>query len=561
MSQVEQVKEQLKQEIVEAIKKAGLVTSEQEIPAVVIESPKEKEHGDYATNMAMQLARIARKAPRAIADDIVNNLNKEKASVTKVEIAGPGFINFFMKKDYLSEVVATVLQQGANYGSTNYGQGKRIQVEFVSANPTGTLHLGHARGAAVGDSLCNILEKAGFEVAREYYINDAGNQIDNLSKSIESRYFQALGEDKPMPEDGYHGKDIIGFAKEIVDTYGDRFKNQTEEERLAFFREYGLKRELDKLQGDLGDFRVRFDNWYSETSLYTTGKVKEVLAELAERGETYEQDGALWFRSTTYGDDKDRVLVKSDGSYTYLTPDISYHKDKFARGFEELINIWGADHHGYIPRMKAAIQALGYGADQMNVQIIQMVNLFENGEKVKMSKRTGKAVTMRELMEEVGIDATRYFFAMRAADTHLDFDLDLAKSQSTENPVYYVQYAHARICSMLRQASDNGYTIDKASLDGLNLDRLNSEKELDLMKKLGEYPEAVTDAAKKRAPHRMANYVYDLAQTLHSFYNAEKVINVDDVELTIARLALMESVRTTIADALSLVGVHAPEKM
>ncbi|MBU9724318.1 MULTISPECIES: arginine--tRNA ligase [Bacillaceae] len=560
MSQVEQVKEQLKQEIVSAVVAAGLAT-EEEVPAVVIESPKDKDHGDYATNMAMQLARIAKKAPRMIAEDIVKHLDMGRASVEKVDIAGPGFINFFMKKDYLAKVVSTVLEQGEKFGSTDFGQGKKIQVEFVSANPTGTLHLGHARGAAVGDSLCNILQKAGYDVAREYYINDAGNQIDNLATSIEARYFQELGEDRPMPEDGYHGQDIIGFAKEIVDTYGDRFKDQSSEERLAFLKEYGLKRELDKLQNDLGDFRVRFDNWFSETSLYTSGKVKDVLEELDRRGETYEEDGALWFRSKTYGDDKDRVLVKSDGSYTYLTPDISYHKDKFARGFEELINIWGADHHGYIPRMKAAVQALGYREDQLSVQIIQMVNLFENGEKVKMSKRTGKAVTMRELMEEVGIDATRYFFAMRAADTHLDFDLDLAKSQSTENPVYYVQYAHARICSMLRQAADAGYDVAAASPSELNLDLLKSEKELDLMKKLGEYPEAVTDAAKKRAPHRMTNYVYELAQALHSFYNAEKVINEDDAELTKARLALMEAVRLTIANALDLVGVVAPEKM
>ncbi|WP_078593472.1 arginine--tRNA ligase [Evansella clarkii] len=556
MNQVEKLKAQLKQEIVNAVVKAGLAEKE-ELPEAVIETPKEKEHGDYATNMAMQLARIARKAPRQIAEDIKEHFDAEAANVTKIDIAGPGFINFFVKKDYLTDVVAEVLEKEENFGSSDFGQGKKIQVEFVSANPTGTLHLGHARGAAVGDSLCNILEKAGYEVAREYYINDAGNQIDNLARSIDARYFQALGEDKPMPEDGYQGKDIIGFAEEIVDIYGDRFKEADEEGRLEFFKEYGLKRELDKLKEDLADFRVNFDTWYSETSLYTSQKVEAALEELKDRGETYEEGGALWFQSTKYGDDKDRVLVKSDGSYTYLTPDISYHKDKFARGFEELINIWGADHHGYIPRMKAAVQALGYDPEQLQVQIIQMVNLFENGEKVKMSKRTGKAVTMRDLMEEVGIDATRYFFAMRAADTHLDFDMSLAKSQSNENPVYYVQYAHARICSMLRQAEEAGFKPEK----GANLERLTAEKEIDLMKKVGEYPEAVNDAAKKRAPHRIANYVYELAQALHSFYNAEKVINENDDELTKARLALMEAVRRTLQNALKLVGVEAPEKM
>ncbi|MBM7095542.1 arginine--tRNA ligase [Bacillus sp. H-16] len=556
MSQVEEMKQLLKDEIKQSVISAGLA-SEEEIPEPVIELPKDKAHGDYATNMAMQLARVAKKAPRMIAEEMAANFNKERAHVNKIDIAGPGFMNFFMDNSYLSDVVRTVLEKGDDYGRTNFGGDKSIQVEFVSANPTGTLHLGHARGAAVGDSLCNILDKAGYDVAREYYINDAGNQIENLAVSLETRYLEELGEQAEMPEDGYRGQDIIGFAKEIVEVYGDRFQDVPREERLDFFREYGLKRELDKLKEDLASFRVNFDNWYSETSLYTTGKVEAILEELQEKGETYEKDGALWFESTKYDDDKDRVLVKGDGSYTYLTPDISYHKDKFARGFEELINIWGADHHGYIPRMKAAVQALGYDRDQLGVQIIQMVNLFQDGERVKMSKRTGKAVTMRDLMEEVGTDATRYFFAMRAADTHMDFDMDLAVSKSNENPVYYVQYAHARICSMIRQAKDAGFEADPS----VDLTCLSSEKELDLLKKVGEFPEVVSDAADKRAPHRVANYVFDLAQALHSFYNAEKVINEDDADLTKARLALMESVRITLANALALIGVSSPEKM
>ncbi|WP_416147809.1 arginine--tRNA ligase [Salipaludibacillus sp. HK11] len=555
MSQVEQLKEGLKLELIAAVKKAGLATEEQ-IPNIVIEKPKEKTHGDFASNIAMQLASIAKKSPKMIAEDIAANFNHELAKTEKLDIAGPGFINFFMKNDYLTDIVATVLEQKEKFGESNLGKGKKIQVEFVSANPTGTLHLGHARGAAVGDSLCHVLEKSGYQVAREYYINDAGNQIDNLTLSLEARYLQEIGEEAKMPEGGYQGKDIIGFAKEIVESYGDRFKGEAVEERREFFREYGLKRELDKLKNDLADFRVAFDNWFSETSLYTDGKVTEALKDLTDRGETFDQDGATWFRSTAYGDDKDRVLVKSDGTYTYLTPDISYHKDKFARGFDELINIWGADHHGYIPRMKAAIQALGHDKDELDVKIIQMVNLFENGEKVKMSKRTGKAVTMRELMEEVGIDATRYFFAMRAADTHLDFDLDLAKSSSNENPVYYVQYAHARICSMIRQAADKGYNVSYSA----DLSSLVAEKEQDLMKKIGEFPEAIADAAKRRSPHRITNYVHELAQALHSFYNAEKVIS-DDEALTHARLALMEAVRITLNNALDLIGVKAPEKM
>lgn len=351
-----------------------------------------------------------------------------------------------MNNQYLTKLIPAVLEAGEAYGETNIGGGERVQVEFVSANPTGNLHLGHARGAAVGDSLCNVLEKAGYEVSREYYINDAGNQINNLALSVEARYFQALGKDKPMPEDGYHGEDIKEIGQKLADEFGDRFVHEEESERLAFFREYGLKYELGKLREDLENFRVPFDVWYSETSLYQNGKIDQALEALREKGHIYEEDGATWFRSTAFGDDKDRVLIKKDGSYTYLLPDIAYHKDKLDRGFQKLINVWGADHHGYIPRMKAAIEALGYDKETLEVEIIQLVHLYKNGEKMKMSKRTGKAVTMRDLIDEVGLDAVRYFFAMRGADTHMDFDLDLAVSTSNENPVYYAQYAHARIC-------------------------------------------------------------------------------------------------------------------
>ncbi|WP_209123409.1 arginine--tRNA ligase [Alkalihalobacillus sp. BA299] len=556
MNSVEQMKEQLRAEIISAVVAAGLA-DESQIPDVVLETPKDKAHGDYATNMAMQLARVAKKAPRMIADEIVSHLNKEKAAIEKIEIAGPGFINFYMDNGYLRDIIPAVLQAGSEYGKTNVGKGKKIQIEFVSANPTGSLHLGHARGAAVGDALCNVLDKAGYDVQREYYINDAGNQIHNLTVSVEARYFQALGLNKDMPEDGYHGEDIVGFGQDLANEYGDRFVHVDEEERLEFFRAYGLKRELDKLKKDLSDFRVQFDNWFSETSLYTSGKVEETLKLLAEKGETYEQDGATWFRSTTYGDDKDRVLIKNDGTYTYLTPDIAYHKDKLERGFEKLINIWGADHHGYIPRMSAAIQALGYDKEQMDVQIIQMVSLFQNGEKVKMSKRTGKAVTLRDLMEEVGIDATRYFFAMRSADTQLDFDMDLAVSKSNENPVYYVQYAHARICSMLRQGEEAGLPLK----DTTNLSLISSEKEFDLLKKVGEFPEAVAESAEKLSPHRLTNYAFELASALHSFYNAERVIDPEDRDKSAARLALVKSVQITLQNALKLIGVSAPERM
>lgn len=556
MNIVDQVKEKLKAEVKEAVVKAGLATEDQ-VPDVVLELPKEKAHGDYATNMAMQLARVAKKAPRMIAESIVENFDKTKASIEKIEIAGPGFINFYMNNSYLTDLVPTILEAGPAYGETKIGNNQKVQVEFVSANPTGDLHLGHARGAAVGDSLCNILAKAGYQVSREYYINDAGNQINNLALSVQARYFQALGQDFPMPEDGYHGEDIVGIGAKLVEEFGDKYSHVTEEERLAFFREYGLKYEMAKLQHDLKEFRVEFNEWYSETSLYHNGKIDDALVALRDKGHIYEEEGATWFRSTTFGDDKDRVLIKNDGSYTYLTPDIAYHQDKLRRGFEKLINIWGADHHGYIPRMKAAIQALGYEEDTLEVEIIQLVHLYKNGEKMKMSKRTGKAVTMRDLIEEVGLDAVRYFFAMRSSDTHLDFDLDLAVSQSNENPVYYAQYAHARICSMLRQGEEMGLSFDGE----LDLALISSEKEVDLLKKLGEFPAAVSESAEKRIPHRITNYINELASTLHSFYNAEKVLDSEHMDRTKARLALMKSVQITLQNSLALIGVSAPEKM
>lgn len=556
MNIVEQVKERLKDEIKASVLKAGLA-EEAQIPDVLLELPKEKAHGDYSTNMAMQLARVAKKAPRAIAEAIVENFDKEKGSIEKIEIAGPGFINFYMNNSYLTDLIPNILKAGESYGEINVGNNEKVQVEFVSANPTGDLHLGHARGAAVGDSLCNVLAKAGYDVSREYYINDAGNQINNLALSVEARYFQALGKDTAMPEDGYHGEDIIGIGKKLAEEYGDKFVDQSSEERLSFFRQYGLKYEMAKLKADLEEFRVPFDVWYSETSLYHNGKIDNALAALKEKGHIYEEDGATWFRSTTFGDDKDRVLIKNDGSYTYLTPDLAYHKDKLDRGFTKLINVWGADHHGYIPRMKAAIEALGYGKDTLEVEIIQLVHLYKNGEKMKMSKRTGKAVTMRDLIEEVGLDAVRYFFAMRSADTHMDFDLDLAVSKSNENPVYYAQYAHARICSMLRQGEEQGLSFE----DNLKLDEISSEKEFDLLKKLGEFPQAVAEAAQKRIPHRITNYIYDLASTLHSFYNAEKVLDPENTEKSRARLGLMKATQVTLQNAFTIIGVSAPEKM
>lgn len=553
MNAVEKVQHAIKLAIADAVNKAEITTDPVNVH---LESPKDKTNGDYATNIAMQLARVARKAPKVIAEAIVSNLDKESANIEKVEIAGPGFINITIKKDYLLDVVKMVLEQQEKYGRNNSSVGEKIQVEFVSANPTGDLHLGHARGSSVGDSLCNVLELAGYDVSREYYINDAGNQINNLALSIEGRYFEELGKGESMPEDGYRGQDIINIAKELVEVHGDKFTHMTHEERYAEFRKHGLKVELAKLQKDLTDFRVEFDVWFSESSLYENGKIDAALQKLRDNGHIFEEGGATWFRSTTFGDDKDRVLIKNDGTYTYLMPDIAYHEDKISRGFGKLINIWGADHHGYIARMKAAIEALGYDRDTLEVSIIQMVQLYKDGEKMKMSKRTGKAVTMRELVDLVGLDAVRYFFAMRSGDSHMDFDLDLAVSQSNENPVYYAQYAHARISSILRQANEQGFV---ASTDNLGL--LVDEKEIDVLKKIGDFPQVITDAAKQRAPHRVTTYIQELAALFHSFYNANKVLDVSNKDMTCARLALITAVKTTLANALKTVGVTAPDKM
>lgn len=554
---LEQINQALKEAIAEAIIAAGLAQKE-DIPALVLEVPKDKAHGDLATNAAMQLSRVAKKNPRQIAEELIGHLDYAKAGIEQAEIAGPGFINFRLGKSYLYPVIEQVYSQGDNYGRVNAGQGERVEMEFVSANPTGSLHLGHARGAAVGDALCNVLDFAGYEVTREYYINDAGNQVINLCKSIEARYLQELGQDVPMPEDGYHGEDIKGFAKELVAEKGEALLAMTEEERTAFLRSYGLEKELAKIKRDLGRFRVDFDIWFSETSLYEDGQVEASLTELRDKGQTYEQDGATWLRTTEYGDDKDRVLVKNDGTYTYLTPDISYHRNKYDRGYNRMINIWGADHHGYIPRIKAAMQALGKNPEQLTVLIAQMVSLFQDGEKVKMSKRTGKAVTMVDLMDEVGVDAIRYFFTMRSMDSHLDFDMDLAISTSNENPVYYVQYAHARICSIFRQAEEQGVVIPEPG--AVNFSKLTAEHEFDLLRKMGELPEEIVIAAGSYAPHRLVRYVYELAAMLHSYYRAERVIT-EDADQTAARLVLLGAVRIVIANVLRLIGVSAPERM
>ena len=551
---INKIEATLKGALKQAIIACGFV-EEYDQESITIEIPKDKSHGDYSTNLAMQLTKLLKRNPRQIAEAIIEALDKENANIEKVEIAGPGFINLFLAKDAMTSIIKEVLEEKEAYGTTTYGQGTKYNVEFVSANPTGDLHLGHAKGAAVGDSICRIMSAAGYDVTREYYINDAGNQIHNLALSLYARYKQAFGQDVTMPEDGYHGKDIIDIATKIKEIDGDKYLEMDEGKAIVFFRNKGTEYELQKIKDILNEFRVSFDVWFSETSLYENDRVVPTIEKLKAAGYTYEEEGALWFKSTECGDDKDRVLIKSDGSYTYLTPDIAYHLNKLDRGYEYLVDLLGADHHGYINRMKAAIQALGYNADQLNIDIIQMVRMMNNGEPVKMSKRTGNAVTIKDLIEEIGVDATRYFFVSKAANTPFDFDIGLAKSKSNENPVYYAQYAHARMCSIKAQAA-------KANIDYSDkYDLLVNPKEIELVKHINEFRNVIIDSAINRTPHKITNYVQRLAQLFHSFYNECYVIDEDNLELSGQRLALVEATRITMANALNLIGVSAPEKM
>ncbi|MCE5057238.1 arginine--tRNA ligase [Mammaliicoccus sciuri] len=552
MNIINQVKETLIEEIKASIIKSELVET---VPEIKIETPKDPANGDYSSNIAMVLTKLARKNPREIANQIVENLDTNKANVKKVDIAGPGFINFYLDQQYLTEIIKTALTKGETFGQTEERKNESIIVEYVSANPTGDLHIGHARNAAVGDTLSNVLSAAGYDVTREYYINDAGKQIENLAHSIEARYNQALGLDAELPEDGYYGKDIIAIGKDLAEKHPE-IKDQAEEERIKTFRKLGLDYEMKKLKQDLTDFNIHFDNWFSETSLYETNKISAVLDKMTELGYTYEQDGATWLKTTEFGDDKDRVLIKQDGTYTYFLPDIAYHYDKVERGFDKLINLFGADHHGYINRLKASLETFGVDSKRLEIQIMQMVRLLQDGVEVKMSKRTGNAITLRDIMDEVGIDAARYFLTMRSPDTHFDFDMELAKKESQDNPVYYAQYAHARISSIIRQAEEKGITIDQ----NVDLSLITHEKAFDLLKKIAEFEPIIVSAAESRSPHRITNYIQDLAAQFHKFYNAEKVLT-DDAEKTKAHLALIEAARITLRNALALVGVSAPESM
>ena len=546
------------------------------LPEVMLEVPPQKEFGDFATNFAMQSARSLRCAPRQIAQAVVDNL--DCPSVDRMEIAGPGFINFYLKQNWTADLLANILAAGEAYGNLPANDLGRVQVEYVSANPTGPLHIGHARGAAVGSAMVNLLRAAGYDVESEYYINDAGNQMNNLAASVNARYLQLLKLEEmggvpaditvkqldemptgiPFPENGYHGYDIIETAQRIIRIYGKEFVALDEKERLAKFLDIAYKEKLAGLKEDLEAFGVTFDVWFSEKSLHEANKIREAVDFLQERGYIYEQGGALWLNSTAQGDDKDRVVIRDNGVPTYFAADIAYHRNKFERGFARVINLWGADHHGYIARVKAAVNALGFDANNLEIMLLQMVRLYRNGDIVKLSKRTGETITLRELMDEVGTDAARYFFCMRSLDSQLDFDMTLATEKSNENPVYYIQYAHARISSIGRQLAEAG--IEAVALDKLKLGVLETPEELALIKKLGEYPELIARAARERAVHSVATYAYELAGLFHSFYNQCRILGVE-TELQQARIALVKAVGHTIRHALGILGVSAPERM
>ena len=525
----------------------------------VVETPQNPDFGDYSTNVAMKLSRTLRRNPMEIAEPIARKLGEILDEAESVTVARPGFINFKLKADALSSLINTVIELGGDYGKNDSGRGQRWLIEWVSANPTGRLHCGHARNAAWGDCICRLMEASGYEVLREYYVNDAGNQIVMLGKSLSARYFEHFGraEDCPMPEDGYHAEDIRAIAEQIAAEDGEKWLSAPEDERMAYFMQTGKERELKVIEEDLLYYGVKIDSWMHETFFYENNRerIEACLRRMADMGLLYEQDGALWFRSSEYGDDKDRVLRKSDGTLSYLTPDIANHVYKVERGYPRLVDLWGADHHSYIVRMQAALRALGYPADTLAVDLIQMVRMVEDGKEVKMSKRTGNALSLRELCEDIGVDAARWFFVSKDVATHMDLDLRLARSRDNDNPVYYAQYAHARMNSVLTNPRIAKFV--KAE----RYDRLTDERELLLLKKIGEFPAEVAADAALRKPNKLTDYIISLVKTFHAYYNAVRVNNPDDPELTNERLGLVTATKITLKNALGLIGVSAPDSM
>lgn len=558
---VKETQDKLNEIIIAAVKSATAKGElpESNMPSFIIEKPSDKKNGDFSTNIAMAGARCYHKAPKMIAESIVNSLDLDGTLIDRAEIAGPGFINFYLSDDYYSRIVLDAVEQGENYGRSDYGNGKKMLVEFVSANPTGPMHIGNARGGAIGDCLASVLDAAGYYVQREFYINDAGNQIEKFATSLEVRYLQLCGKEIEMPEDAYHGADITEHAKAFYKINGDKYADTESKERRDALVGYALPKNIDGLERDLKKYRIVYDKWFRESSLHNDGSVQKVINALKEKGVTYEQDGALWFKASEFGNDKDIVLVRANGLPTYIVPDIAYHYNKLVtRGYDKAIDVLGADHHGYVPRMKAALTALGLDADRLDIVIMQMVRLVRDGETIKLSKRSGKAITLNTLLDEVPIDAARFFFNLREPNSHFDFDLELAAKQSSENPVYYVQYAHARICSILNKAKEQGFEMTIPSVEELNA--LNSSEERELISHLANLTDEIISAAKGYDPAKITHYVVELATLFHKFYNAQRVM-VDDKKLMNARLYLCMAVKSTIKNILTMLKIDAPESM
>lgn len=551
----------IENKIKNAFKESALKAKEEselsfeELPSFILETPKDKAHGQYAVNLAMVLTKIERKNPRVIGEILINHFNPEGTYVEKLELAGPGFINMHLNKEYYGLIVESILAEKENYGQSDYGQSGKINVEFVSANPTGLLHMGNARGAAIGDTLGNILKAVGYKVTKEYYINDTGNQIKNFGKSLEARYLEIIGETVEFPEDGYYGEDIITTVESYIKKEGKNLLDVDSEERRKILTAYGLEEKLGQIKECLKHFGVTYDVWFSEKSLYELKAVDEVLEILRRKGYVEEKDGAIWLNATLLGDEKDEVMIRQNGIPTYFAADIAYHKNKLDRGFVNTINVWGADHHGHVARIKKAINAIGYDGSKLEVILMQLVRLFKDGKTLRMSKRTGTYITLEELLNEVGKDAARYFFVMRNPDSHLDFDLDLAKKESSDNPVFYIQYAYARIFGILRQ-------LEESIESYLNKEGFvyTTDTEEELIKKIGDLGKVLIDAAVKREPYRLASYAYDLSSLFHQFYNACQVLNEEE-PLKSSRLKLIVGTQYTLKNVLKILGVNAPEKM
>ena len=562
MSQlVKETQMELREKILDALGRAvanGELPAEP-LPAFNIEKPANSANGDFSSNIALAGAKAFKKAPRMIAQSIADNIDLDGTLFEKVEIAGPGFLNFYLSQRYYSEIVKDVINKGEAYGSSDFGKGKKVLVEFVSANPTGPMHIGNARGGAIGDCLASVLEKAGYNVSREFYVNDAGNQIEKFATSLEVRYLQLYKDGIEMPEDAYKGADITEHAKNFAAEYGDKYVEAESKERRKALVDFALPKNIAGLEKDLLQYRIKYDNWFKESTLHADGSVSKIIEKFKELGVTYEQDGALWFKASEFGNDKDVVLIRANGIPTYIVPDIAYHYNKLVtRGYDKAVDVLGADHHGYVPRMKAALSALGIDANRLDCVIMQMVRLVRDGETIKLSKRSGKAITLTTLLYEIPIDAARFFFNLREPNSHFDFDLDLAAQETSQNPVYYVQYAHARICSILKKAQSNGITLRTPTDEELDL--LNSPEETELIRHLSSLTDEVITAAKTYDPARITHFVIELATLFHKFYNAQRVI-ADNEGLMQARLYLCVAVRDTIKNILTMLKISAPESM